>query len=139
MMKKTLSALVSLAVVATVAASVGCTRKSEQSADGAGANAANSSEILIGEYGSFTGSEATFGISTSNGIKMALIEKNAAGGIKGKQIKLISLDNQGKAEEAASAVTRLITQNGVIAVIGEVASSRSLAAAPIAQQNKIPM
>jgi branched-chain amino acid transport system substrate-binding protein len=52
---------------------------------------------------------------------------------------LISLDNQGKAEEAAAAVTRLITQNGVIAVLGEVASSRSLAAAPIAQQNKIPM
>jgi branched-chain amino acid transport system substrate-binding protein len=135
MMKKTLTLLAGFAI----AANLGCTRKSEQSADGANSKESSSNEILVGEYGSFTGSEATFGISTSNGIKMALAEKNKAGGIKGKQIKLISLDNQGKAEEAAAAVTRLITQNGVIAVIGEVASSRSLAAAPIAQQNKIPM
>ncbi|HVK61811.1 MAG TPA: ABC transporter substrate-binding protein [Bdellovibrionales bacterium] len=131
--------LVVIAGIAT-AATIGCTRKSDQAANGgATASSGSANEILVGEYGSFTGSEATFGISTSNGIKMALEEKNKAGGIKGKQIKLISLDNQGKAEEAAAAVTRLITQNGVIAVIGEVASSRSLAAAPIAQQNKIPM
>jgi branched-chain amino acid transport system substrate-binding protein len=123
-------------VVAAIA-SIGCTRKGDHA--GAGAEKASGNEILVGEFGSFTGSEATFGISTSNGIKMALDEANKAGGVHGKQIKLISLDNQGKSEEAASAVTRLITQNGVIAVLGEVASSRSLAAAPIAQQNKIPM
>ena len=130
-----------LTLIATVAIStLGCTHKSDQNAAGGTANEkASGAEILVGEFGSFTGSEATFGISTSNGIKMAFDEKNKAGGIKGKQLKLISLDNQGKAEEAASAVTRLITQNGVIAVLGEVASSRSLAAAPIAQQNKIPM
>lgn len=127
-----------LTTVLALAVASGCTRKSDQAAGG-GAEKASGNEILIGEYGSFTGSEATFGISTSNGIKMALDEANKAGGVKGKQIKLISLDNQGKSEEAASAVTRLITQNGVIAVLGEVASSRSLAAAPIAQQNKIPM
>ncbi len=124
--------------IAILFATVGCTRKSSQTAGGANEKASGN-EILVGEFGSFTGSEATFGISTSNGIKMAIDERNKAGGVHGKQIKLISLDNQGKSEEAASAVTRLITQNGVIAVLGEVASSRSLAAAPIAQQNKIPM
>ncbi len=132
------SSVLTLATVAMVAG-LGCTRKSEQSAGGVASEKASGNEILVGEFGSFTGSEATFGISTSNGIKMAFDEKNKTGGVKGKQLKLISLDNQGKAEEAASAVTRLITQNGVIAVLGEVASSRSLAAAPIAQQNKIPM
>ncbi len=96
-------------------------------------------EILVGEYGSMTGSEATFGTSTHKGLKMAIDEANAAGGIQGKQIKLISLDDQGKAEEAAQAVTRLITQNNVVAVVGEVASSRTLAAAPIAQQHGIPL
>jgi branched-chain amino acid transport system substrate-binding protein len=126
--------------VATLAlcAMVGCTKKDSSPAGSAAATAA-ASEILVGEYGSFTGTEATFGQSTSKGLKMAIDEKNKAGGVKGKQIKLVSLDDQGKAEEAASAVTRLITQTGVIAVIGEVASSRSLAAAPIAQQHKIPM
>lgn len=105
----------------------GCTKKSAEE------------EILVGEYGSFTGTEATFGQSTDKGIQMAFDEKNKSGGVKGRKLKLKSLDNQGKPEEAAAAVTRLITQDKVIAVIGEVASSRSLAAAPIAQSNKIPM
>lgn len=117
---------------------LGCTKKDGAGADGK-VSAANANEFLLGEFGSFTGSEATFGQSTSKGLKMAIAEKNKAGGVKGKQINLISLDDQGKAEEAAAAVTRLVTQNKVMAVIGEVASSRSLAAAPIAQRNKVPM
>lgn len=133
--------MLALPLILAFATMIGCTKKSDQNAasGGSAAQSASSNEILVGEFGSFTGSEATFGISTSNGIKMALEEVNKAGGVKGKQIKLISIDNQGKAEESATAVSRLITQNNVIAVIGEVASSRSLAAAPIAQQNKIPM
>ncbi len=96
-------------------------------------------EILVGEYGSLTGSTATFGLSTNKGIKMALDEANEKGGVRGKKIKLITLDDQGKPDEAAAAVTRLITQNKVVAVIGEVASSLTEAAAPIAQKNKIPL
>lgn len=95
--------------------------------------------IKIGEVGSMSGSEATFGVSTHEGISLAIKEQNEKGGIKGKKIQLISLDNQGKPEEAAVATTKLITQDKVTAVLGEVASSRSLAMAPIAQQNKIPM
>ncbi len=57
----------------------------------------------------------------------------------GKQIKLVTEDDQSKPEEAATAVTKLITRDNVKAVIGEVASSRSLAAAPICQSNSIPM
>ncbi len=96
-------------------------------------------EILVGEYGSLTGSEATFGLSTNKGIRMAFDEVNEKGGVKGKKIKLITEDDQGKPEEAAQAVTRLITQNKVVALLGEVASGRSKAAAPIANKNKIPM
>jgi branched-chain amino acid transport system substrate-binding protein len=96
-------------------------------------------ELAIGEFGSLTGSEATFGQSTNKGIRMAFDEINSAGGIKGKKLKLITYDNQGKPDEAASVVKRLITQDKVLAIIGEVASSRSLAAAPIAQQYKVPM
>lgn len=99
----------------------------------------NDNEILVGEYGSLTGNDATFGLSTNKGVRMAVDELNAAGGIKGKKIKLITLDDQGKSDEAAAVVTRLITQNKVVAVIGEVASGRSKAAAPIAQQYKVPM
>ena len=99
----------------------------------------NSDEILVGQFGSMTGGEATFGQSTDKGIRLAIDARNAAGGVKGKKIKLITVDNQGKPEEAAAVVKKLITQDKVIAILGEVASTRSLAAAPIAQSNKIPM
>lgn len=98
----------------------------------------NQNEIVIGEYDSLTGSDATFGLSTNKGVRLAIDETNAAGGVKGKKIKLITLDDQGKNEEAAAAVTRLITQNQVIAILGGVASGRTKAAAPIAQNHKIP-
>lgn len=119
----------------------GCTKK-DNSGQAPQANAPQGvvgDEILIGEYGSLTGSEATFGIMTNRGIALAVKQVNAAGGVKGKKLKVITLDDQGKSEEAATAVTKLITQNRVMALLGEVASSRTLAAAPIAQQNKIPM
>ncbi len=107
---------------------------------GASTSAASTSgDILVGEYGSMTGAQATFGQSTHNGIMMAADEVNAAGGINGRKIKVLSEDDQSKQEEAANAVTKLISQNSVIAVLGEVASSSSIAAAPICQSNKVPM
>jgi branched-chain amino acid transport system substrate-binding protein len=96
-------------------------------------------EILIGEFGSLTGGTATFGQSTHEGIKMAVEELNASGGLLGKQVRVITEDDQSKPEEAKTAVLKLIKQNKVIALLGEVASSRSLAAAPEAQKSKIPM
>jgi branched-chain amino acid transport system substrate-binding protein len=96
-------------------------------------------EILIGEYGSLTGTTATFGQSTDHAIQMAFDEINAAGGLLGKKVKVIVEDDQSKPEEAATAVTKLINQNHVVAMLGEVSSSRSLAAAPICQANRVPM
>lgn len=95
--------------------------------------------LLIGEVGSLTGSEAAFGISTRNGIELALEEVNAAGGVKGKKVDVRVYDDMSKPEEAASAATRLITQDHVLAILGEVASSNSLAMAPKAQEAKVPM
>ncbi|MBX7115587.1 MAG: ABC transporter substrate-binding protein [Myxococcaceae bacterium] len=100
---------------------------------------AESDTILIGEVGSLTGSEAAFGISTKNGIALAVEEANAAGGVKGKKLEVRVYDDQSKPEEAANATTRLITQDKVKVVLGEVASSNSLAMAPIAQEKKVPM
>jgi branched-chain amino acid transport system substrate-binding protein len=95
--------------------------------------------ILIGEFGSMTGSEATFGQSTHNGIVLAMKEINAAGGIKGKKVAVKTYDDQGRAQEAGTAVTRLITDDKVVAVLGEVASSLSIAGGRVAQQYKVPM
>ena len=99
----------------------------------------NQNEILIGEFSSLTGTTATFGQSTHHGLELAVEEANSAGGALGKKIKLLVEDDQSKPEEAAAVVTKLITRDNVKAIVGEVASSRSLAAAPICQRFQIPM
>lgn len=96
-------------------------------------------KIMIGNFGSLTGAEATFGVSTRDGIILAMEEWNKNGGLLGKQIDLKAYDNQGKPEEARLSVEKLINVDNVVAILGEVASTRSLAGAPVAQQNKIPM
>jgi branched-chain amino acid transport system substrate-binding protein len=104
-----------------------------------GCGKSEQNEILIGEYESLTGTEATFGFSSSNGLKLAVDEINNSGGLLGKKLKLITYDDQGKPSEAATAVQKLINKDKVVAVIGEVASSRSKAGAQICQSSKIPM
>jgi branched-chain amino acid transport system substrate-binding protein len=98
-----------------------------------------SNDILIGEYGAFTGSIASFGQSTHKGVQLAIEEANKAGGVLDRNIRLITEDDQGKPEEALTAITKLISKDRVSVVIGEFASSNSLAAAPFAQQSRIPM
>jgi branched-chain amino acid transport system substrate-binding protein len=110
-----------------------------QSGCNGGGTAPSSNEIVLGHFASMTGSEATFGISTDNGIKLALEEINAAGGVHGKTVRLITYDDKGDAREAGSAVTRLVTKDRVTAVLGEVASGLSLAGAPVCQENGVPM
>ncbi len=96
-------------------------------------------DIAVGEYASLTGSEATFGINSDNGVQLAAEEINNAGGVLGRKIKLIVEDDQSKPGQPSSAVKKLIANDKVVAVIGEIASSRSLEAAPICQEAKIPM
>ncbi|HYQ80172.1 MAG TPA: ABC transporter substrate-binding protein [Anaeromyxobacteraceae bacterium] len=129
----------SVAVLAAVLAAA-CQQKKEEPAAPSGAPAAAGGDrILLGHVGSMTGSEATFGDSTDKGIRLALEAANAKGGVKGKQVDLKTYDSQGKPEEAAVAATRLIVNDKVTILLGEVASSRSLAMAPIADANKTPM
>ena len=95
--------------------------------------------IPVGEFASLTGNEAAFGRSSHRGTELAIEELNKAGGVLGKQLKLITEDTQSKEGESSTVVSKLVSREGVVAVLGEVASGRSLEAAPICQQNKIPM
>ncbi len=95
--------------------------------------------IKIGEFASLTGKEAVFGQSSHKGTLLAIEAANAAGGVLGKQISLITEDNQSKTGESATITKKLITREKVVALLGEVASSRSLEAGSVAQQYKIPM
>jgi branched-chain amino acid transport system substrate-binding protein len=106
-----------------------------------GCGGSGTEELVVGEYGSLTGNDATFGQSTKNGVELALQELTAQkeGKIGGLPVRVVVEDDQGRAEEAATVVQKLINQDRVLAVIGEVASSRSLAAAPICQNAGVPM
>lgn len=98
----------------------------------------NKNEIKVGVIAALKGDYASFGQSNWSGIKMAFDEINAKGDL-GKKVVVFVEDDRSKAEEGATAAKKLIEQTRVDAILGEVASSISLAAAPIAQKNKIPM
>jgi branched-chain amino acid transport system substrate-binding protein len=104
-----------------------------------GGNGAGGEVIKVGEFASLTGSEATFGQSSHKGTALAISDINAAGGVLGKKIQLLTEDDQSQAGQPATVVRKLIASDGVVAILGEVASSKSLEAAPICQQYKIPM
>ncbi|HLV78639.1 MAG TPA: ABC transporter substrate-binding protein, partial [Chthonomonadaceae bacterium] len=82
-----------------------------------GAGSGNTgNDIVVGEYGSMTGSEATFGTSTNNGIQLATEQLNSAGGIIGKTVTIALEDDASDATKAQTAVKRLIDEKHVIAV-----------------------
>jgi branched-chain amino acid transport system substrate-binding protein len=117
-----------------VVLSAACERRSD------GGSGSTTGDILVGFYGSLTGDGASFGQSSEEGARLAVEEVNAAGGLLGgRPIRLLVEDDQSKPEEASSAVTKLVTQDRVVAVLGEVASRRTLAAAPVAQRYRVPL
>ncbi len=87
--------------------------------------------VRVGVFLDMTGQTASFGISTFSGIKMAMDEINENGGIDGRKIELFLEDDQGRPENVPAVVEKLIKEKKVHALLGEVLSTNSLAAAPI--------
>lgn len=119
-----LSAALALGLVGS-AGSLGCGKKGD--------------EIPVGAYLSLSGSDSTFGTDTRDGIELALEELNARGGIKGKKVKVIYEDDKSTTQEASQKVRQLIDRDRVVAVLGEVASSRSLAGGLVANTSHVPL
>jgi branched-chain amino acid transport system substrate-binding protein len=95
--------------------------------------------IRVGVYLDLTGQTSSFGQATRDGIEMARDEINGAGGIDGREVELIVRDEAGEPQKVATVVEKLIKEDKVHALIGEVASTLSMYAAPIAQEAKVPM
>jgi len=106
---------------------------------GGGEKTGGAEPIRVGHVASLTGDTATFGRSTDRGMRMALEEINAKGGALGRPIELLSEDDRSITEEARTAAQKLLQRDEVVALLGEIASSRSLAAAPEAQRSRVPM
>src|SRR5690606_38046128 len=131
-----------LLVLCAVLALGGCEKKSgARTAPGPGTGGASSdaAATLVGELATLTGPEATCGQARGRGTALAVKEINEAGGVLGRPIRVITYDNQGKPTESAAAAHRLVVRDRVHVLLGEVASSRSLAMAPIAEEHQVPM
>ena len=102
------------------------------------AKPADSKDIKIGVVYELTGNTASFGTAANNGTKLAFKEINAAGGVLGKQITIVSADNKGEPSESANAMTKVISQDKVVAVVGFTTSSNGIAGSAVNEANKIP-
>ncbi|MDU2064612.1 MAG: ABC transporter substrate-binding protein [Sporomusaceae bacterium] len=103
-----------------------------------GGGAADSKTVKLGIVYELTGNTAAYGAAALNGAKLAVKEINANGGVLGKQIEAVVGDNKGEPSESANAMTKVITQDKVIAVTGFTTSSNGIAASAVAEANKIP-
>lgn len=106
---------------------------------GCGSESAKSDEIKIGANFELTGGVANYGTQGLNGLKLAIKQANAAGGVLGKQINLVVADNKSEASEAANAATKLLSTDKVKVLVGPAVTSNVLATSPIAAQNKTPL
>lgn len=99
----------------------------------------SSDTIKIGAIMPMTGDVSLYGTGTVNSINIAIDEINKAGGINGKKVELIFEDDENKPEKSVDAYNKLVTKDKVDVIIGCLTSKCSLAVAPLAQRDKIPM
>jgi branched-chain amino acid transport system substrate-binding protein len=121
--------LAAAACIATASLLASSTRAADPSGD----------PIKVGSLNSMTGLNSTFGQSCDRGIRLAAEEQNKAGGVLGRPIEIATSDTESSPDKTSLAVLKLLEQDKVVAVLGEVASSRSIAAAPECQRAKIPL
>jgi branched-chain amino acid transport system substrate-binding protein len=102
-----------------------------------GASAATGQTIDVGDVNSYT-TQAAFAVPYRNGMRLALDEINAGGGLMGREIRLLTRDDAGKPEEALRAANDLVLNEHVVALTGTFASNVGLAVSDFAKQQKIP-
>lgn len=132
-----LSVVMALGLLAGCGGSTGGTTEGGAPAEG-GKAAETGDTIKIGWIGALTGDSAVFGTAESQTLKMLVEEKNAAGGVLGKQIQLVCYDTRGDVAESVNAVNRLITQDKVCAILGPNASDQAIAIAGVLEKNHVP-
>lgn len=144
-MKRVLSLILALTLVFSLAA---CSGKKADVASDAPAdadtqegttNGDDSDVIIIGGLAPLNGPVSQYGIATNNGAKLAVEEVNAAGGVLGKQIKYIVEDEQGDPTQAISAYQKLVQNDKIVALVGDVTTKPTIAVAQLAADDNMPM
>lgn len=125
--------LVILSLVLTLSLLVGCASNTTSG------NKNDPDTVRVGLNYELSGPVATYGQSLTAGIELAIEEINKDGGILGKQVEIIKVDNKSEDSETANVSTRLATRDNVVALLGPATSGNTKAATPAAMQNKIPL
>lgn len=132
------SSIKKILVASTLFAGVlaGCSGGQNSTGGNSGGGDAKGDTIKIGANLELSGEVASYGQSISEGMELAIEEINDSGGVDGKKIKVVKVDNKSDNAEAASAATRLTSQENVLAIIGAATSGNTIAQAQIANDTK---
>ena len=95
--------------------------------------------IKIGVSGPYTGGSSSMGVSMRDGVRLAVKEINAAGGVNGKKIEIIERDDEAKNERGVQIAQELINKEKVVATVGFINTGVSLASQRFYQEAKIPV
>ena len=145
-MKKFLAVLLTLAMVLALAACGNSGNNTGNGGNGGGGNGGDSDgggqtssePIKVGVFAPLSGANAAVGQSEVEGVEMAVEEINNAGGIAGRPIELVIADDENDPTTAVSVVNKLINSDNVVALIGSVNSSVTLAAMEVTQDEGVP-
>ncbi|GGG28777.1 ethanolamine utilization protein EutJ [Lysinibacillus alkalisoli] len=135
--KKVGSVFLATSLLAGVLAGCGTGDGKESNSSSGGKS--DSDTIKIGANLELSGPVASYGSSIGQGAELAVKEINDAGGIDGKKIELIKVDNKSENAESASQAMKLITQDKVVAMLSPATSGNTIATVQIANENKIPI
>jgi branched-chain amino acid transport system substrate-binding protein len=139
-MKKFGSILMASTLVAGVLAGCGSDDSSTDTDSGSTDTGSSSGDVIkIGANLEISGAVATYGASIGDGAKLAIEEINANGGINGRQLELVVVDNKSENAEATSAAIRLAEQEKVVAMLAPATSGNTVATVPIAEKYKVPV
>ena len=106
---------------------------------GCGGDSGSSDEFKVGANIEMTGNQANYGNAGLEGLRLAIKQANEAGGINGKQIKLVEADNKSESAEAVNAATKLISDDGVKVIVGPAVTANVIAESQVATDNKVPV
>ncbi len=124
---KKIALVLCVLMLATLLAGCGGAKTGEKKAD----------TIKLGFLGAKTGDVANYGIPAEKGMKLAIDEINGKGGVLGKNLEGIYDDNKGDSSEIANIATKYITQDKVVAMVGDPCTGLTKVAAKIAQTNQV--
>ena len=132
------SFLAAAGVVTAAGVLTACGGSSSTAASAAGSTAASGDTIKVGVLGPLTGDVSVYGQAVVNGAALYLKQVNEKGGVNGKQLEIIAMDEQGDATQAVTCFTKMCDQ-GITALVGDVTTTPTLAVVAESQDYNMPM